>query len=356
MNVLELCLSQSLGGLELYFHRTCKQLSKNHRIISVVKGGSRLEKKAENENFPFYSIKSNRFIIQSLSLLKLITKEKTEIIHVHHKDDLPLCAIVKLFSKQPFKIVHTRQMALPSKKKDPYHRFLYSQIDCLIVISKQLQEAATANLPVRKSKIKLLYYGVSAPLPGANPFKKANDKFKVGMFSRIGFKKGYHTLLEALNHLKDKGYGVSVHIYGDIMEQDYYDRLQTYIRHHKLKDISFEGFRHNPGAIMGYFDAIVVPSLNETFGLVAVEAMLMKTAVVATDCGGLQEIIEHEKTGLLFESQNAHDLACLLERLIKNPNFGREIAENGQKSAQQRFDEGAHYEQLIDLMRQTMIN
>lgn len=355
MRILELCLSESLGGLELYFHKTCKKFNKPHYLLSVVKKNSRLERLAKEESNRHVALPSSNKVFQFFLLRKLIATEKIDVVHVHHKNDLLLCAITLLFSKRNFKLAHTRHMDIPRSKKDPYHRFIYQKIDLFITITKQQQKSAIKYLPIREEKIKLLYYGVSIPPIGHNPFASIDRQtFKIGVFSRIEYKKGHKTLLESINLLKRQKIPLLVHIYGDVMDQSYFEDLKRYIAENDL-NVHFKGFHKDPAAIMGYYDCIVVPSSNETFGLVAVEAMLANTAVVAANHGGLMEIIEHERTGLLFDNQNAENLAVQLERLILDPIYCSQLAKNGQESAKERFNEKEHYHKLAELMKQLLI-
>lgn len=356
MKIIELCLSENLGGLELYFLKTCAKLSGLSAVLPVVKGSSRLEQLIITENLTFISFQEKNLFRQAQRLRALISQEKIDIVHVHHKDDLPLCVLTKFISRKKFKLVHTRQMGLPKRKKDLYHRLIYSQTDLLIAITRQLQQDATINLPMKKNRITQLYYGVSASAPGPSPFKDEENKFRLGVFSRIGPKKGQHVLLSALKILKEKNIAPKLHIYGEVMDENYYERLMKIIAENDLADVHFKGFHPNPVSIMAYYDAVIVPSLNETFGLVAVEGMLAETVVIATNKGGLQEIIEHEKTGLLFEPENSKDLATQLERVLCDHEWRRNLAENGRKIAEERFDEASHYEKLLALMERTLTN
>ena len=85
-------------------------------------------------------------------------------------------------------------------------------------------------------------------------------------------------------------------------------------------------------------DIAVVPSIEpEPFGLVAIEAMASGKAVVATARGGLLDIVEDKKSGLLVEPGDAGALADALERLIKDPDLRRSLGEAGRARQQALF-------------------
>ena len=75
----------------------------------------------------------------------------------------------------------------------------------------------------------------------------------------------------------------------------------------------------------------------ESFGLVAVEAMMAKKPVIGSNHGGLTEIIVNNKTGLLFEPNNENELAQSIQYLINNPKIRIEMGEKGQQRAMEAF-------------------
>ena len=102
---------------------------------------------------------------------------------------------------------------------------------------------------------------------------------------------------------------------------------------------------------MPCFDAVVLASKCETFGLVLPEAMRAGVAVVGSNCGGVPEIIEHDKTGLLFESENVEDLNRQLRKLIDEPEFCQKLAKAGKTDADERFSEEKHFQRLLEIFQ-----
>jgi glycosyltransferase involved in cell wall biosynthesis len=75
----------------------------------------------------------------------------------------------------------------------------------------------------------------------------------------------------------------------------------------------------------------------ESFGIVLIEAMACKTPVVATDVGGIPEIVEHEITGILAEPQNPRALAAAMRRVLTDTALRTTMAENGYSKVMHRF-------------------
>jgi glycosyltransferase involved in cell wall biosynthesis len=77
----------------------------------------------------------------------------------------------------------------------------------------------------------------------------------------------------------------------------------------------------------------VLPSRTETFGMVVVEAMARMKRVIATKCGGPEEIITNGVDGFLVEKENPEAMADKLEELIKNPEKSKKIPSNAYQAA-----------------------
>lgn len=87
--------------------------------------------------------------------------------------------------------------------------------------------------------------------------------------------------------------------------------------------------------------------MNEAFGLVAVEAMEYGIPVVASDEGGIPDIVEDCETGHIVEKQNPEALAKALENLFRNPGERDSMGKAGRKRFEERFTEG-HFENRMN--------
>ena len=360
MNILELCVVPALGGLELYFHRCCVELKqRGHFVLSVRLTGSRLEELGKKDGILTQCMTRGNKIFplgNAKNLARLIETHQIDILHAHHSDDLPLVALTKRISKRPFKFVFTRQMPLKHQKKDPYHRWLYTKIDLMITITDLLKRDALEKLPIHPDRIQRLYYGVASPPPRDEAFIKEfltisqPGDFNIGVFSRLEFQKGQHQVIEALSTLKKKSIPAKLYIAGDVMYADYKESLIRQIQESSLQDdVVFKGFLAKPVLAMMGLDVLILPSRNEAFGLVLIEAMRSGVAVMGVNAGGVPEIIDHNKTGMLFEWDNTDQLAGQLEYLFSNPAAKNTLAQLGKKKSDEEFNSDLHFRKLEDL-------
>ena len=161
--------------------------------------------------------------------------------------------------------------------------------------------------------------------------------FVAALFGRFHSWKGQQVLLEALAALP----GVHALFVGAaLFGEEEFERSQ----HEQAKRLGvsdrthFLGFRADIAPLMRASNAIVHASiLPEPFGRVVVEGMLAGRPVVATRAGGVPEILTDGDTGLLVPPNNPAALALALRQLHENPALAREIAERGQRHAQQHF-------------------
>jgi glycosyltransferase involved in cell wall biosynthesis len=365
MRALELCLSPDLGGLELYMYRSAVALQQaGDTVMSVTCDGAALNGYIERAAIPNRRLNTALRAMPLLAarrLARLIDEEAIEVIHAHWAKDLPLAALAKRFSRRKPRLVFTRQMQITRAKTDPFHNFIYRQIDRIITITESLAEATRGFLlPEFRAKVLPLYYGVKAP----EHFLDAEERralraelglpqegFVVALFGRVKKFKGQHLLLDAMAQLLGAGVEVNALIVGRAMEKGYLAEQQRRAGLPPLAGhVHFRDFMENPQRPMQACDCVLLASEEETFGLVLAEAMRAGVAVIGSDRGGVPEIIDHGKTGLLFRSGDSADLAEQLRRYIEEPALKEANAAAGKADADRRFDEADHFERLRQLL------
>jgi len=100
--------------------------------------------------------------------------------------------------------------------------------------------------------------------------------------------------------------------------------------------------------------AVVIPSIDEGLGLVAVEALLCETPVVAFDSGGLRDVIQHEKTGLLVKPGDRAALASALDNLLARDGRGSQLGRAGRLYALSAFAPESAARRYAEIYRQVL--
>ena len=352
MKILELCLSPDLGGLELYMARCCDQLSQTDDVQAVIRPGAKVTPYIKRTNAHLSEL-SYGFkplpLITARRLARLVDNNAIEIVHIHWAKDLPLAAFAKWLSRHKPALVYTRQMQLTRSKDDPYHNFLYRQMDVMITITNALAELARKKLSSRDAaKVQTLYYGVDAPeLPLSESerhvlregWQVPHEGFLVGLFGRIEAYKGQHLLIEAIHRAKQAGLPLYGLIVGQAMDDAYRDKLKAMAHEYGIAErITFHDFIDNPQEWMQACDCVALTTVEETFGLVLAEAMRASVPVIGSDRGGVPEIIDHDETGLLFKSGDADDLYQQIERMMNEKGLRERLLHAGKEKADKCFD------------------
>lgn len=122
--------------------------------------------------------------------------------------------------------------------------------------------------------------------------------------------------------------------------------------------VRFLGFRQDIASLLACAELLVLPSLNEGFGMVLLEAMAMGRPAVASAVGGVPEVVLDGRTGLLVPPADPEALAAAILRVLGDPGFARQMAEAGRERARKSFSREtflqAHrdlYENLLVLKR-----
>lgn len=146
----------------------------------------------------------------------------------------------------------------------------------------------------------------------------------VGRFVR---EKGIHVLLNSANAILARQPKARFVLVGG----GKHENLERFVRWYGLADrVTFPGFQTGRSLLELYrvADVAVFPSLYEPFGIVALEAMAAGVPVVASDAGGLREVVLHDKTGTLSYAGDAGSLAWAILRVLEDPGRHRVLAQS----------------------------
>lgn len=200
-----------------------------------------------------------------------------------------------------------------------------------------------------EKRIEVIYNGIDSHFL-ASPKAVSDIKrktYQLLFVGRVRAEKGILVLLKALDLLLHEEGGIgnkekplSLHIFGD-GDKVYMNDLQSFLRERQLTSVvTFHGIVPQDELIEQYdhADMLLVPSLwQEPFGLVALEAMARGLPVIASQTGGLAEIITHEVNGLLVEPGNERELALAMRELLSDAGKRARLGQAGRATVQEHF-------------------
>jgi glycosyltransferase involved in cell wall biosynthesis len=194
---------------------------------------------------------------------------------------------------------------------------------------------------------------VVAPMPVATELfttagSAARDSNALLFVGRLTRQKGVDLLLRALAKLPR---AMTLDVVGDGDERESLERLAGELA---VRDrVRFHGTRGQRELVDFYraAAALVVPSSDEGLGLVAVEAMLCETPVVAFESGGIPDVVQHERTGLLVTERSPDALADAVERLLGREDRGAALGAAGRLHAVSTFAPESVARRYLDIYR-----
>ena len=221
----------------------------------------------------------------------------------------------------------------------------FGQAEFTIAITQWLQEQVRRDYPdLREDQVVLGRIGVDTlkwkPLPGDDEIR-GNDNagpLRIITVGRLHDSKGYDVLLNALGLLRERGVDFRLTMIGDGPERDALTAQRDGLGLTEVVELTGSLGETQIIEAMRRSDVFVLSSHAEPLGVVSMEAMSMEVATVATDAGGVGEIITDGVDGELVPPGDAAALADALQGLAEDTERRRRLAHAGRRSIIDRFD------------------
>ncbi len=240
-----------------------------------------------------------------------------------------------------------------------YHARVREVLDAAdaLLVPSPFTRRVYARYGVPEQRLEVVEYGMDTGAFG-KVHRAHSHQFRIGFLGTVLPSKGVHLLIDAFRRIGSSGRSLEIH--GPILpfhnDHSYGDRLQRMTAEWQAQ-ITFHGAydpKETP-AILARLDVLVVPSIwYETYCMVIREGFLAGVPVVASNFGALAEAIEDGRTGLLFRMGDSADLAEKIDRLARDSELRRRLAESEkhvvtiEENARQTL---AIYERLLNARR-----
>jgi glycosyltransferase involved in cell wall biosynthesis len=285
------------------------------------------------------------------------------LIHAHLLGSILSYSILTILTRLPLvATLHGRVDINPSERfvilKQKIMRF---GVDRLIAVSRDLSIYIESRRLFPSRSIDVIYNGIDPERYGKRVRQSLrtqlnipDDAVIIGSLGNIRPAKSYETLISAVSLLKNPRlhFVVAGHKKSDLMEvlQDQMRRLGV------ASHIHFIGFYDNTPEFLSQLDMFVLSSSSEGFSIATIEAMAAGLPVIATRCGGPEEIIDHQRTGYLVPVGSPEQLAEAINYLLTNPLVAQDLARKGVMHMRDTFSLSTmlsqykrHYAQLLAL-------
>lgn len=277
-------------------------------------------------------------------LIRLCREQHVDLIHAHLLTSAVYGSVAARVLGLP--LVFTFHGVPDLRGAGRFRRVKYRLLDRPrnhgVFVSRSLRDALLPELRLRSVETHVIHNGIvgEADLPdttsGSSRLALAAEGPVVGAIGNIRPAKDYATLIRAAALVQ----APATFIVAGEIDGDVFDPLLRLKDELGLGDrFRFIGFSHDVAGLLSAFDVLVVSSTTEGFSLAVVEAMAAGVPVVATRCGGPEEIVEDGVTGLLVPPADPRALAGAIDHVLAADALRTRLGANGKRAARERFSE-----------------
>jgi len=345
IKILEVINSLNIGGAELLLRNFVIEAKKNNQytvdICTLYASNDTKDiEEIKKKNVRIWSLDlKNKYTLSSVGKIKkIIERENYDIIHAHLFPASAFVALSSLFLPNNIAYIFTEHSTFNRRRATRIFKivdgFIYNRYSKIICSSKQVQNSLIKWIPKNKEKTEVIPNGTpthSKPVIG-----QMIKKYDILFVGRLVPQKGIRFLLEAINILQNKyKKNIKVAIVG---EGPLEKKLKTICEKLKIThSVKFLGFRRDIDQLMKSSKVFVLPSCWEGFGIVIIEAMKNRLPIVATNIGGIPEIITNGNEGVLVPRENPEILASSINHLLEDKKLRNKFIQNAYKKVQNKY-------------------
>jgi glycosyltransferase involved in cell wall biosynthesis len=337
-----------IGGAEMMLLKMLRNFENDkyeHFVISLHPEKNRLCDTIEKEGFKVYllNFRKRNFVVSFIKLLSILKREKPHIAHnyLFHADLFGRIAAKAM--RVPIVISSLRSVEIGGRLHEILLRMTDFYVDRVTAVSKTVANAHISKGTTKKNKIHIIYNGVELKDNQAKeiPSIRRNmdikdDNFLLLTVGGLRKVKGHIFLFNALKMLKEKGLKFKLMVVGKGSERR---KLEKEIIERDLgSEVALIGEREDISELLAASDAFVLASLWEGLPNTLLEAMAAGLPVIATCVGGIPEVVDDNKTGLLVEPKDSDTLAEAIGRIIEGSELRERLAQNARDYAIKNFD------------------
>ncbi|RLI21194.1 glycosyltransferase family 1 protein [Candidatus Bathyarchaeota archaeon] len=296
-------------------------------------------------------------------------RENYDLIHIHDWLVAPSGVAVKHFLKKPLiATIHSTEngrsgLHTPdSYTIDSWEWWTTYEASKVIVTSNSMKHEVCGHFHLPWEKVEMVPNGIeiekfNIPVDrvavrgryGVSP----NEKL-ILYVGRLVPQKGVEYLIQAVPMIASRYPNAKFIIVGEGWLRDYLESLAQSTG--QRWRITFTGFvpDHEAIALMKSADALVIPSVYEPFGIVALEGMTAGVPVIASQVGGLAEIIEHDKTGVFIYPRNPESLAWGVDHVLSNPGHAEWLVKNAHEKVKEMFSWNVIAERTVEIYKSVL--
>jgi L-malate glycosyltransferase len=289
-------------------------------------------------------------------LSRVVKDLRPDIVHAHDPHAVAVASLALSFmtsGKCPA-LISSRRVAF-HLKGNAFSRWKYHQVDCFVAASEAIHHMLIED-GIDPGRVVTVYEGIDlgrvqaeAPASIHAEFWLPTQAPLVGAVAALTQEKGHKYLIDAAALVVREVPDARFVILG---EGDLRPALERQIKElHLDKHVLLPGFRADILAFIKSFDLFVMSSLAEGLGTSLLDAMAFSKATVATDTGGIPEVVSHGETGLLVAPRDHRALAAAISGLLKDQERRERMGRAGLERVKRLFTAERMVERTLDVYR-----
>jgi glycosyltransferase involved in cell wall biosynthesis len=354
LKILHICSSRAWGGGEMSAVKLAKSFQdRGHKIFFAAHSKGKIIEECRLHRIQTFTMQLLRNIdpLSSFKIRKTILKYKIDIVHVHLSRDLVHVYLSLMMMPNPPRIILQKQVSSKVIKKDLLHRLIYSRVSKIFVLSNFLRDNILDTCPVNEKIVSVIPGGINEELYNVEMDVRSKirkelgipeDVLVIGSITRIDRAKGLTELVNAFASLPVALNKCRLVIVGEptYNEEEYNLELKQLIKDCRIDDrVIFTGYRKDIPQLLSAFDIFALPSYEEAFGYVYIEAMAAGLPVIATNSGGALDVISNGETGFLIPPKDIVLLKDALTRLLSDHQLRKDFGVRSKKMVHDKFSE-----------------
>jgi glycosyltransferase involved in cell wall biosynthesis len=374
VRVVQILASGTSGGAQEHVYSLLARLDRSRYLASVISlSPGSAERRIARLGYPVHVLDEPDDAIAVGAVAALLADLRPEVVHNHmYRAELvgtrAALALAEAGRPRPYIVGTVHSSRVRSPEDHEVLRRLTPRMDRLIAVSRAIEQKIAQERP-SAVPVSLIYNGVDlVRYNHTDPCCTLREEYGlpeaaqiVGVVARLEPEKGHPTLLEAWPSVLRRVPLARLLVVGEGSRRS---ELEAQAAALGLDGtVVFTGRRDDVPAVTAALDVAVLPSYREAQGLAILEAMALSRPVVASAVGGIPEMIENGRTGLLVPPHDAAALADAIVRLLTDHPYADMLARGGHDLVHERFcvelmvhaieeiyDEGARATRLVEVL------
>ncbi len=350
--VCQVLHSLEVGGAEVLAARLARRLSDRYRFVfACLDDLGPLGQELREEGFSVEVLERRPGLDPGCMrrLAKLWRREDVQLVHAHQYTPFFYAMAGRAWHGQP-PIIFTEHGRWfpdhPRRKRILFNRIMLRRTDRVVGVGRAVRQALIDNEGIPAGRVEVIYNGVDVESFDRQALDREAVRGELGLESddlaiiqvaRLDHLKDHATAIRTIQRVAERNENVRLILVGEGPELE---KIESEIRDRGAEPfVRLLGLRHDVDRLLAAADLFLLTSISEGIPVTLIEAMMAGLPVVSTEVGGVAEVVQPDRTGLLAPSGDDAALADAILRLADDAPLRQQMGRHGRCRAEEVFSE-----------------